>query len=734
MKTIRTLILSFCLSLVVIGTAMAQLNVSPIFGSDMVLQRGTTVPVFGTANPGATVSVQFLSQNKSAVADGSGNWQVDLSSMSANSSLNTLTVSSGGDVVTLTGVQVGEVWVCSGQSNMGWSLEKADNSAATIADAGNHNIRLFRMTAGNGPATTTWQVSNSSTVGSFSAVGYWMGLELSQWFGNVPIGLVQATHDGTAISAWQHTNGGTGEDYDAMVKSIQPFAVQGVAWYQGESNGGSSNYDVLLRDMIQEWRADWGQSSLPFGIIQLAYRSGWNSARNAQLIVADTEPECFLVVIRDLPGGSLHPTTKQPVGLRTAIGARGLVYGDNITYSGPIRDIENSFVTGNTVVLNWKHVGNGLFTDDGLDPGDFKVAGATGQFKSATAVIVGNTIQVSSSMVSDPARVQYSYSGVGNLYNMVSIPTAGGSVIVDRLKASEFEFTIGAGGGNVAPTASFSYSATNLSVSFDGSASSDSDGTVTGYSWDFGDGNTATGATSSHTYAAAGSYTVELTVTDDGGATGTQSQVVSVSDGSGGGSSMHVQALITYSQSAGQGNKNGVAQVTIHDDQENPVAGATVSGTFSGTFSESASGQTGSDGVVTFVTSGTAKGGVVVDFCVDNVTGALTYNPAQNDITCTGGGARTSPEAGTAAQSNAALQVFPNPSPDGKFSILLPKGRHLNGEVSISILDLQGRLVHQSTQKNVGSMLSVDTPMQQGLYLLRLKHPDLNFESRLLIK
>jgi hypothetical protein len=325
---------------------------------------------------------------------------------------------------------------------MGFPLSSANNGAAAIADAGNHNIRLFRMTAGSGPATTTWKVSNASTAGSFSAVAYWMGLELSQWFGNVPIGLIQATHDGTAIATWQHTSGGTGVDYDAMIKSIQPFAVKGVAWYQGESNGGDAQYASKLTNMIREWRADWNQSGLPFGIIQLAYRSGWNVCRNAQLEVADSEPQCFLVVIRDLPGGALHPQDKKPVGIRTAIGARGLVYGDNIIYSGPIRDIPNSYVSGNKVILNWKHLGNGLFTNDGKAPGEFKVATATGQFKTATAKIVGNTVEVSSSVVPNPARVQYSYSSVGNLYNRVSIPTEGGTVSVDRLKVSEFQINV----------------------------------------------------------------------------------------------------------------------------------------------------------------------------------------------------------------------------------------------------------------------------------------------------
>jgi hypothetical protein len=212
--------------------------------------------------------------------------------------------------------------------------------------------------------------------------------------------------------------------------------------------------------MINEWRSDWNLSNLPFGIIQLAYRSGWNVCRNAQLEVADALPNCFLVVIRDLPGGALHPPEKKPVGIRTAIGARGLVYGDNIEWSGPVRDIPASYVSGNKVILNWKHLGNGLFTSDGKAPGDFKVAAATGQFKSATAVIVGNTVEVSSSFVSKPAKVQFSYSGTGNLYNRVNILTEGGTVLVDRLKVSEFQINVSSQPASVATEVS----ATNESV------------------------------------------------------------------------------------------------------------------------------------------------------------------------------------------------------------------------------------------------------------------------------
>jgi sialate O-acetylesterase len=440
--------------------AFAGFTVAPIFGSNMVLQRGTAVPVFGTADVGAVVSVQFLGQENLTNADANGKWRIDLPVMSANASPQVLIVSSNGTTISFSGVQVGEVWLCSGQSNMGFPLSKANGGTSAIADAGIHNIRLFRMTAGNGPATTSWQESNSSTAGNFSAVGYWMGLELSKWFGNVPIGLIQATHDGIAIEHWQHTSGGSGDDYDAMVKAIQPYAIKGVAWYQGESNGGDAQYAGKLTNMINEWRSNWGLFNLPFGIIQLAYRSGWNVCRNAQLEVSDALPNCFLVVIRDLPGGALHPPEKKPVGFRTAIGARGLVYGDNIEWSGPVRDIPNSYVSGNKVILNWKHLGNGLFTSDGKAPGEFKIAAASGQFKSATAVIVGNTVEVSSSFVSKPAKVQYSYSGTGNLYNRVNIQIEGGTVIVDRLKVSEFQVNISSQAASVA----VAFSPTNETV------------------------------------------------------------------------------------------------------------------------------------------------------------------------------------------------------------------------------------------------------------------------------
>ena len=421
------------------SNASAAVSVNPIFRSNMVLQQGVVCPVFGSGDVGSTVTVQFQNQTVSTTVGSSGKWQVNLNSMAASATPSTLTVSAtGSPSVSFTGVQVGEVWLMSGQSNMGFPLSNANDSAPYIADAGNHNIRLFRMTAGNGPATSSWQASDSTTAADFSAVGYWAGLELSLKL-NVPVGLIQATHDGTDISHWQTGDGGTGDDYIAMVKAIEPFAVRGIGWYQGESNGGDAAYETKLRDMISEWRADWNRPDVPFGIVQLP-STKWTTARIAQFNVSQTVANTFLVVTHDLPDqNQLHPPTKKPVGIRLAIGARATVYGESIEYSGPVRALPpTSFVTGNKVVLKWTHLGSGLSTLDGAALQTFQVAGSNGRYSSATAAIVGDTVEVTSS-VTAPRSVRYGFSSGANLSNNVSIPVEGGTATVTQLPGSLFE-------------------------------------------------------------------------------------------------------------------------------------------------------------------------------------------------------------------------------------------------------------------------------------------------------
>jgi sialate O-acetylesterase len=251
------------------------------------------------------------------------------------------------------------------------------------------------------------------------------------------------THDGTNISEWQTTNGGTGADYLAMVKPIQPYAIKGVGWYQGESNGGDAAYEKKLTDMIAEWRADWGRSDLPFGIVQLP-GSGGTGAREGQFNVSVKVPNTFLVVTSDLPGGSqLHPTEKKPVGIRMGIGARGKVYGEPIVYSGPVRNPAGSSRSGNRLILKFDFAGSGLILRTGTSLVAFQITDSSGRFQTATANIIGpDLVEVFSSRISTPTRVRYGYGTVGNLSSSVSIPVEGGTATVTQLPGSQFDLTV----------------------------------------------------------------------------------------------------------------------------------------------------------------------------------------------------------------------------------------------------------------------------------------------------
>jgi sialate O-acetylesterase len=417
--------------------AGGQLILAPIFGSRMVLQQGTGALVFGQAAPGASVAVEFQGQITVTAANASGNFKAALPALSASSTPSTLTVTSGPDVVTISDVQVGEVWLCSGQSNMGRALSTADGSGSYIADAGNHNLRFFRMHNDDLPAGAAWQTSTSATAADFSAVCYWMGLDLSQSLG-VPVGLIQASYDGSAIEEWKHSGGSSGVHYDAMIRPLQPFSLKGVLWYQGESNGGEIDYEPKLLELLAEWRSDWARPQLPFGIVQLP-AAKWKASRLAQYKVAQGDPNAFLVVTHDLPGSTqLHPTAKYEVGIRSSIGARATVYGEAIEAGGPT-PLSTSSASGSNFIIRYADSGRGIFTTDGGAPGPFEIAGSNGRFVVATATIVGSTIVVSSSRVTAPVSVRYGYTGLGNVTSSVSIPVEGGGTVTS-LPGSLFVF------------------------------------------------------------------------------------------------------------------------------------------------------------------------------------------------------------------------------------------------------------------------------------------------------
>jgi sialate O-acetylesterase len=227
-----------------------------------------------------------------------------------------------------------------------------------------------------------------------------------------------------------------------MIAPLLPSAIKGAIWYQGESNAGrAQQYRTLFADMIRNWRRDWGQGDFTFLAVQLAPwdkgkkraleqitaapgDSDWAELREAQMLAAKALPNVGVAVITDVGDkDDIHPNKKAPVGARLALAARGLAYGEEIEYSGPV--YQSMKVQENKVILTFAHVGQGLEARDGELKG-FAICGQDKKFVWANAHIQGNTVVVSSPLVDNPIAVRYGWADfpVVNLWNKDGLPAS----------------------------------------------------------------------------------------------------------------------------------------------------------------------------------------------------------------------------------------------------------------------------------------------------------------------
>ncbi len=213
--------------------------------------------------------------------------------------------------------------------------------------------------------------------------------------------------------------------HNGMIAPLQPFAIRGVIWYQGESNSGQpASYEKLLPAMIADWRRIWG-AELPFLFVQLApHRNTHPAFREAQQRIWQKTPHTAMVVTTDVgDANNIHPTRKRPVGERLALAARALSYGEKVEYSGPV--FNGISVERDRAVVSFTHVGSGLMAKgDALE--GFTVAGADGKFHPARAVIEGSTVVVTSDQVAKPVAVRHGWAMMpeGNLFNREGLPAA----------------------------------------------------------------------------------------------------------------------------------------------------------------------------------------------------------------------------------------------------------------------------------------------------------------------
>ncbi|MEO5712324.1 MAG: sialate O-acetylesterase, partial [Luteolibacter sp.] len=287
----------------------AELTLADPFGDEMVLQQGMTIPVWGTAESGAKVTVSFANQTKTATADAGGQWKVALDALSASSANRPMKVASGAGNIEVKDVLVGEVWICSGQSNMEMGVTLATNAAAEVADAKHPTIRL-RVVNKNVAATPQTKLNASpwrectpasiaqGTWNGFSATAYYFGRSIQEEI-KVPVGLIHTAWGGTLIepwitaeayhaepslkvqSAWLRAGGKPGNQahptglYNSMIAPWTTFPVRGAIWYQGESNciqHDGLSYLNKMQALVSGWRQAWGRTdeNFPFYFVQIA--------------------------------------------------------------------------------------------------------------------------------------------------------------------------------------------------------------------------------------------------------------------------------------------------------------------------------------------------------------------------------------------------------------------------------------------------------------------------------
>ena len=453
---------AFCLFLN-LTLAFAQIELPSVISENMVLQQQFEAPIWGWTKPGEKISVKASWDQKeiTTTADEAGKWMVKLETPKATSTPQTITINE----TVLKNILIGEVWICSGQSNMQWSVQQSDNAEAEIAAANYPEMRLFYVARqfADEPKKDCygkWTDCNPKSAAGFSAAAYFFGRELYQELG-VPIGLIHTSWGGTPAEAWTRkeilasdpelaiylkrfeervaaaqpgivprNQRSASSLYNAMIAPLLPYGIKGAIWYQGEGNAGEAKlYEKLFPTMIKNWRDDWRQGDFPFYFVQIApynYDTPMICAllRDAQR-KSLSMPNTGMAVTMDIGNpNDIHPTNKQDVGKRLALWALAKTYGkQDMVYSGPL--YKSMKIEKNKIRLFFDHVGSGLITKNG-ELTHFEVANEDQQFFPANAKIDGKTVIVSSNQVKKPVAARFAFHNTDepNFFNKEGLPAS----------------------------------------------------------------------------------------------------------------------------------------------------------------------------------------------------------------------------------------------------------------------------------------------------------------------
>ena len=456
------------------AACMAEVKPNGLFVDNCVLQRGVQVPIWGTADSGERVTVEFQGQSVSTMPE-DGRWRVLLKPLKTGGP-NTLTIK-GSNSIEIKNVLVGEVWLCGGQSNMQWAIFQSDEPEKHIASAQDSLLRLVTVprNATDAPLTTVnvqWKEAIGENIRDFSAVAYHFGKRLREHL-KVPVGLISSNYGGTPAEAWMRREAleqvpelrgilaeyqkqvdafpaqlKAHEDavskaraegkqppapprdpktnpqrptglYNAMIAPLSPYAIRGAIWYQGESNAGRAyQYRTLFPEMIYNWRRAMGNRDFPFLFVQLA-----------PFMAINPEPmdsawaelrEAQLLTTKEVPYAAMavitdvgHETDIHPKQ-KEPVGERLALAARALAYGDSVKwsgpEFDAMKVENGRAILRFRPRGGSLETPNGEELKGFTIAGEDRKFVNAKAKIEGNTVVVWSETVIHPAAVRYGWA------------------------------------------------------------------------------------------------------------------------------------------------------------------------------------------------------------------------------------------------------------------------------------------------------------------------------------
>lgn len=467
MKTGYTFLILFLVGF----CSFSQTEVPSFFADHMVLQQKDTVSVWGKDAPGVSIEVMTSwGEALTTKTDENGHWKLGIKTGQASFETQTIHIK-GSSTITLKNVLIGEVWFCSGQSNMempmkGFDKSPVNRSDTFLATADNANIRLFNADRAASilpeyDIQGAWEQASQKSAREFSAIGYFFGRKLYQEL-QIPIGIIESSWGGTQIEAWlpkdavskyseiqlpkklpkdQNKQKKPTALYNAMIHPFQDLGIRGVLWYQGESNRNNPKpYKNYMHEFIGTWRTQWNNPKLPFYLVQIApYGYGEfrdspginaNLIREAQVKAAQEIPNTGIVITADVGKcDDIHPPEKEIIALRLANMALAEQYSfDDIPYISP--EYKGMHIQGRTARLNFDFDAepkNGNDFDAKKKISDFVIAGKDQKFYPAQVTVNNDqTLTVQSDRVEEPVAVRYGFVDCleGSLFSSSGLPVS----------------------------------------------------------------------------------------------------------------------------------------------------------------------------------------------------------------------------------------------------------------------------------------------------------------------